>query len=123
MPLRQVIFMLLFCVIIFLSILELVRQGKLREEYSWFWLLSSAAFFIFILRYDWLVALTGFIGAGNPTSTLFLGAFLFLLAVNIHFSIKVSQLTTEIKNLAQENSLLKYRLEAQSQAEKGEIAD
>ena len=111
MVFRQMIFDLAICVVIFFLVLELVRKRKLREEYSWIWLISSALFFILVIKYEWLAALAKFIGAAHTTSVLFLGAFLFLLAINIQFSVRISKLTGQVKTVAQENALLKQELE------------
>lgn len=111
MPIRQKIFAILICVAIFIAIIELVRRRKLREEYSWLWLLTGASLFVLAVRYDLLVAITKFIGAGFPTSTLFFFGIIFLILINLHFSIVLSHFANQIKNLAQEVALLKNKLE------------
>ena len=110
MPIRQKVFAILICVAIFVIIIELVRRRKLREEYSWLWLLTGASLFILAVRYDLLVAVTRFIGAGFPTSTLFFFGIIFLILINLHFSIVLSHFADQIKNLSQEVALLKNRL-------------
>ncbi|MBI1920680.1 MAG: DUF2304 domain-containing protein [Geobacter sp.] len=119
MPLQQKIFALTVCMIVFAFTIELVRRRRLREEYSVLWLATSAIMFVLVLKYDWLVALTGLIGAGLPTTTLFIGAIIFLMLIAVQFSIKVSKLTDQVKNLAQENALLRGEIENVSR-EKGE---
>ena len=111
MPLQQQIFALLVSVMMFVLVIELVRRRRLREEYSVLWLATSVVIFVFVLKYDWLVALTHWIGAALPTTTLFTGALIFLTLVSIQFCIKISQLTDQVKNLSQDNALLRYRLE------------
>lgn len=106
MPFSQKIFALLICFVVFVVTINLVRKRKLREEYSVLWLLTSLFMFILVIRYEWLVALTGFIGAALPTSTLFIFSIVFLMLITVQFSIKISRLTDQVKNLAQENALL-----------------
>ena len=106
MPISQKIFALVICCLVFGFTIDLVRKRRLREEYSVLWLLTSIIMFVLVLRYEWLVALTGFIGAGIPTTTLFIGAIIFLILIAVQFSIKISSLTEQVKNLAQENALL-----------------
>lgn len=108
---NQKIFALSVCILVFLLTLEMVRRRRLREEYSVLWLLTSALMFVLVLRYEWLVGLTALIGAVLPTTTVFLGALLFLLLIAVQFSIKLSRITEQIKNLAQENALLRAELE------------
>jgi len=66
---------------------------------------------IIILRYDWLLALTKLIGAVLPTTTLFLGSILFLVLLSVQFSMKISKLSDQVKDLVQENALLRYEFE------------
>ena len=111
MPIAQKVFALLVCAGIFAVTVAMVRQRRLREEYSVLWLATSVVMFVLVLRYDWLVALTNLIGAAVPTTTLFLGAIIFLLLIVMQFSIKLSDLADKVKNLAQENALLRAALE------------
>ena len=111
MTANQKIFALIVCVGVFLMTIELVRRRRLREEYSVLWLGTSVVMFVLVLRYEWLEALTRFIGAVLPTTTIFLGALLFLLLIVIQFSIKLSQIAGQLKNLGQENALLRAELE------------
>ena len=108
---RQKTAMIIICIFIFICILDLVRRRRLREEYSWLWLFTSLSLFVLIIKYDWLVAITQTIGAVLPTSTLFLGALIFLMVLSIQFSVRISRLTDQVKNLVQENALLRERIE------------
>jgi hypothetical protein len=103
---RQKVAMMIISAFIFFFILDLVRRRRLREEYSWLWLLTSVALFILVLRYSWLQGLTRLIGAVLPTTTLFLGSLIFLFILSVQFSVRISRLTDQLKNLAQENALL-----------------
>ena len=103
--------MLIVSLFIFIFILELVRRRSLREEYSWLWLLTSGTMFLLVIKYTWLVAITKFIGAFFPTSTLFLGALIFLMILSIQFSVRISRLDDQVKNLVQENALLKCKID------------
>jgi len=107
MPIKQKIVAIMIAVSIFIVILELVRKRKLREEYSWLWLLTGTILIILTVWYDLLVQITRFIGAALPTSTIFLFAIIFLMLVCIQFSVKISTLTNQLKDLTQELALLK----------------
>jgi hypothetical protein len=111
MPPRQKIFAIIISLTLLIFIIELVRRKKLREEYSWLWLLTGAMILILALWYDLLQGITYLIGAGLPTSTLFFLGLVFLILIAIQFSVKVSELNNQVKNLAQENGLLKNRVE------------
>ncbi len=104
---QQKIFSVAVSLLIFVVIVDLVRRRRLREEYSWLWLLTGAVLFVMVVWYQSLVALTNLIGAVLPTTTLFIGAIVFLILLNLQFSMRISRLTDQIKNLAQENALLR----------------
>ena len=110
MPIRQQMFALLVCIGVFIFIIELVRRRRLREEYSVLWLATSAIMFVLVVKYDWLEAITQIIGAGLVTSTLFISAIIFLMLIAVQFSIKISKLTNQVKDLAQDNALLRTEL-------------
>lgn len=107
MPLRQKIFAFALAIVILVTIFELVRKRKLREEYSWLWIITGLSILLVVWRYDLLVRFTHFIGAFWPTSTLFLIGLIFLMLINLHYSVKISGLTNQVKNLSQEITLLK----------------
>ena len=110
MPLKQQLFALLVCISVFLFTLDMVRRKKLREEYSVLWLLTSVAMFALVFKYEWLVHLTELIGAVVPTTTLFIGSLIFLTLIAVQFSIKISRLTDQMKNLTQENAILAHEV-------------
>jgi len=112
MPLRQQVFALLVSVLVFFIVIELVRRRRLREEYAVLWLTTSVVLFVLVLRYPWLVTVTGWIGATTSTTTLLVGALVFLLLLSVQFCIKISQLTNQVKNLSQDLALLRNQIEA-----------
>ncbi len=114
MPPRQKAAMMLVCFFVFFFILYLVRRRKLREEYCWLWLLTSLSMFLLIIKYSWLQAITKMMGAVLPTSTLFIGALIFLMFLSIQFSVIISKLTKQVKNLVQETALLRAKIEEMS---------
>ncbi len=112
MPLRQQVVFLALTGLLLLVILELVRRRRLRVEYSWVWLGSGVSIVVLILRYDLLVRLTETVGAVVPTSTLFLLCILFLAVLCLDFSVRLSTLTRQVKDLTQELALLRHEREA-----------
>lgn len=108
---HQTRFALVTSVAVFLLIMELVRRRRLREEYAWLWLVTGGLMIVLIVWYRLLLAVTWLIGAVSPVTTLLLFSSLFLLAIAIHYSMSISTLTTQVKNLAQELALLERRFE------------
>jgi len=111
MPFRQQLFALIVSFLVFIFTVEMVRRKRLREEYSVLWICTSIVMFVLILKYDWLVRLTELIGAKLPTTTLFIGSIVFLVLIAVQFSIRISKLSDQIKDLVQENAILRKRLD------------
>jgi hypothetical protein len=107
MPDRQKIFFLTIAVSLLIVIVELVRRRRLRVEYSWLWLASGLTIVLLILRYDLLIWLTELVGAAIPTSTLFFFCILYLALLSLNYSVRLSVLSRQVKELAQEVALLR----------------
>jgi hypothetical protein len=103
---QQKIFAIIASLAIFVVIIYLVKKGKLREEYSWLWLLTGAGIILLVIWYDLLLFLTNLIGAVTPTTTIFIFGIIFLMFIALHFAIKISSLSDQVKNLAQKLSLI-----------------
>ena len=106
MTLHQKIFAIAVSLAVFVVIVWLVRNRKLKTEYSWLWLLAGLGVIVFVVWYDLLVWLTALIGAVAPTTTLFIFSIVFLVFVSLHVAVKISRLSDQVKNLAQKISLL-----------------
>jgi hypothetical protein len=106
MPTQQKIFAVLTSLAIFVAIIYLVKKGKLKEEYSWLWLLTGAVLLVLVLWYDLLLFITEIIGAVAATTTIFIFGIIFLVLIALHFAIRVSSLSDQVKNLAQKISIL-----------------
>lgn len=105
MTFEQRVFASLTVVAIFLVILSLIRRGKLREEFSWLWLLTGAALLLLVYIDGLLAGLTRLIGAVAPTTTLFIFGIVFLMFLSMHLAIRLSRVSNDLKNLTQAFSL------------------
>jgi hypothetical protein len=99
----------------FAVIIELVRRRKLREEYAFLWVVTSAGMIVLSAWYGLIERITRLIGAVTVTTTLFVFALLFLLLISVHFTTVLSRLTVQVRRLAQELAIL--------QASRGEPPD
>mgnify|MGYP001240547324 CR=1 FL=1 len=97
---------------LFLYILFLVRNKKIKEEYSLLWLFSSFVFIVFSIWRDGLEYFAKLIGIAYPPAALFLILLLAVFLILIEFSINISKLTEKNKILAQEIALLRNELES-----------
>lgn len=110
---HQKVFAIIASFLIMAIVVELVRRRKLREEYSWLWLITGMVIILLVIWYDLLVFLTRLIGAIAPTTTLFIFGLLFLMIISLHYSIQISQLSQQVKEMAQQLTLLKGEVEGQ----------
>jgi len=110
MPLRQKIFAISISILLFIVIIDLVRRRKLREEFSWLWLLIGAVTILLAGWYDLLKFITGIIGAVLPTTTLFLFSVIFLMVINLYYATKISKLHDHVKDLAQNIGILQMEI-------------
>ena len=99
-------------------IIELIRQNRLKEHYAIIWLLTAVSIFIFGIWPDTLNMISRIVRLHHLT-TLFIVAFLFLLAIVLHFTLAISQLFDRNKRLTQEVAWLRFELEEFRQGEKG----
>jgi hypothetical protein len=106
MPIRNKIVALVFGIGMLIIIIDLVRRRKLREEYSWLWLMTGGGILLLTLWFDLLKWVTHLVGAITPSSTIFLFAFLFLIFISLHFSVVISRITDRNKELAQRYAIL-----------------
>jgi hypothetical protein len=105
MPIRSIIMAITISSLLIITIFELVRRRKLNEEYSWLWMLTGFVILILSIWENGLTTITHLIGAVLNTSTLFFFGIIFLMFISLHFSIVVSELTNNIKKLAQQIAL------------------
>jgi hypothetical protein len=87
-------------------IVEAVRRRELKEEYTVLWVLTG---FVLLLLAAWPGLLRGvrnLIGAGSEASTLYFFGLLFVVALVLHYSVRVSRLERRVVSMMQEIALL-----------------
>jgi hypothetical protein len=113
---RQWIASVIIGVSLLILIVKLVQRGHLDIAYCWLWLGLGLGILAVVLKYEWLVKLSGLIGAVAPTTTLFLLGFLVVLLLCLQFSMVISTHRRQIKKLTQHIALLEKRQPSQSAA-------
>lgn len=95
--------------LLLLAVLELVRSRRLLERYALAWLFSALVLLGLALWGGLLEAVAAAVGVLYPPNALFLVAFGFVMVLLLHFSVAVSQLSDQVKVLAQRLALLEER--------------
>ena len=115
---RQRIMAILLAVGLVVFIFELVRKKKLREEYSWLWMLTGVVILVLAIWHDLLLFMTRLIGAVLPTSTIFFFGLFFLILISLYLSVKLSRLSNQMKTLTQKLAILTEKIERNSPHQK-----
>ena len=106
MPPRIRVIAILICVFLVVYVFELVRRRYLSEEYSMGWLVTGSLMLILSISEDLLVWISSLVGATLFTSTLFFFGLTFLVIICLHFSIRISALTNQMRTLTQHMGIL-----------------
>jgi len=107
---------LVICAVIF----ELIRRKHLMERYAILWLVLGVTLLVLAAWKGLLTTLSHAAGIYYPPAALFAVAFLFVLALLLHFSIVLSRLSDQNKVLAQRLALLQQRLDEKGPGGEGE---
>jgi hypothetical protein len=98
-------------VVLVLFVIESIRRSTLNARYAILWLGAGGVLLLFSLYrplLDWVAKL---LGISYPPSLLFGLAFLFLLAIMLHYSLVISSHRNSIRRLTQTVALLERALE------------
>ena len=91
-------------------ILELVRRGKLREEYSLLLLLISSIIFFLAIFVGVLGRIADLLGVAYNPSLIFSVAFFVVLAVQVAQGVIISSLSLHSRDLAQKVAKLEWQI-------------
>ncbi len=111
MPDRATLFGLAASVAGLIFVLELVRQRKLREDYSLLWLATTIVLILLSLSRPLLDSIAVLMGVVTyPPAALFLVAIVFMLVILLHFSTVLTRLARENRETAQQMAILRWEL-------------
>lgn len=92
------------------SIVELVRRGRLTEEYSFIWIVCAVALFALSLWRNLLDVAASALGVHYPPAVLLLVLTFFVVIVSLYFSVVVSRHRKDIERLVEEVALLEEQV-------------
>jgi hypothetical protein len=94
-----------------LFVLELVRRRKLSEDFSFLWLVCSAAIAVLGFSTPLLRGITRALGIRFESSMVFAAGVAFAVAMLLYLSVRLSRLAREQAILARELALLRRERE------------
>ena len=106
MPPRIQVISILICIFLVAYVFELVRRKHLNEEYSMGWLITGVSMLALSVSDGLIKWVSELVGAALFTSTLFFFGLLFLMVICLHFSIRISALTNQVRKLTQSIGIL-----------------
>jgi hypothetical protein len=101
----------LIAALVALVVLELVRRRRLSEDFSLLWVLATLGATMLAFWSGLLTGITHLLGAKYETSTIFFFGILFVLVVLLYYAVKLTALIQEVRRLAQEAALLRFKVE------------
>ena len=94
---------LIASIALLLAVADLVRRRRLREEFSWMWILGASGALVLSLSETIRQSLGTLLGTEDDTRTTIVATGLvFLAAICLDISTKVSRLANQQKKLAQD---------------------
>ncbi len=91
-------------------IIELIRRRALAERYALLWLLTGAVLTFLAVWKPWLGLLAGILGIYYPPSALLVIGLGFILLILLHYSVIISRLADQNRQLAQRYAILTWRV-------------
>lgn len=113
---RIQIIAIVMSILFLLYIGRLIVKGKLREEYAIFWIVSTILLIIFSFWTEGFELLAKYLGVYEAPNLIFTGAIFAIFIYLLHLSVVVSGLHRQNKTLAQENALLKQKMEKRDES-------
>lgn len=101
----------ILAVLFTLVVLKLIREKKLRESYSLLWFGVGLVGVVMSFSNSALARITAIFGATDTRSTVLFFSVFFIGLFILHFSVKISLLLEQNKNLTQELALLRKKIE------------
>ena len=111
-PYRLQISAVITALIFMFFIFRLITKGKLREEYSFIWIICTTVLLLFAIWRNGLDVIAKLLGVYYAPSLIFLGAIFAIVIFLVHLSVVNSRQHKQIKDLTQEMAILKEKLEA-----------
>ena len=99
---------------------RLIIKGKLREEYSFVWLVGTLILIIFSFWRDGLEIMAKLLGVFDAPNLVFMVAIFAVFIYLLHLSVTVSKLQSNNKELAQKLTLLNEKLKKKEEDYKDE---
>lgn len=110
-PYRLQIIAISSALVFMFFIFRLISKGKLREEYSFIWIICTCLLLLFSIWRNGLDVIANMLGVYYAPSLIFMGAIFAIVVFLVHLSVVNSKQHKQIKELTQDMALLKHQLD------------
>jgi hypothetical protein len=93
-------------------VFRLITKGRLREEYSFIWIICTVLLLLFSFWRNGLDVIAKILGVYYAPSLIFMAAIFAIVLFLVHLSVVNSKQHKQIRELAQELALLRKKIEA-----------
>lgn len=111
MSLNLQIVAVLFLLAILVSIIYILRKGRIAIKYALVWFFAALMLLIFVIFPGLMNSLTNLLGFEVGSNMIFAGLIAMLIFINIALTVIVSGQSSKIRLLIQEVSMLKGRVD------------
>ncbi|MDF2450122.1 MAG: hypothetical protein K0R26_2626 [Bacteroidota bacterium] len=111
-PYRLQIIAILIALIFMFFVFRLITKGRLREEYSFIWIICTVLLLLFSFWRNGLDVIAKILGVYYAPSLIFMAAIFAIVLFLVHLSVVNSKQHKQIRELAQELALLRKKIEA-----------
>lgn len=100
-----------FSISYLIFIFELVRRKKIKEQYSILWFATGIVFLFFSIWRDALDLMSVALGVAYPPAAFILILIIAIFMILIQYSVVISNLSENNKELIQQNAIMSYQIE------------
>ena len=111
MTLKQLLYSVLFIIVIIYSILFILKKGRIDIKYAIIWLFAFGLMLLMLILPNFLKYITELLGFRLSSNLIFAFFIAVLIFINISLTIIISGLNNKVRLLIQEMSLLKKEVE------------
>ena len=111
MSLNLQIVAVLFLLAILVSIIYILRKGRIAIKYALVWFFAALMLLIFVIFPGLMNSLTNLLGFEVGSNMIFAGLIAMLIFINIALTVIVSGQSSKIRLLIQEVSMLKAKID------------
>ena len=111
MTLKQLLYSIIFIVVIIYSILHILKKGRIDIKYAIIWLFAFGLILLMLLLPNVLKYITNLLGFQLSSNLILVFFIAVLIFINISLTVIVSCLNNKVRLLIQEMSLLKKEVE------------